>query len=145
MSPVPTCSEPSRLADKAWTELKSQDFACKPEIEVWTTVLRIRIRGSMPLTNGSGSCFFFIDLQDANKKQFFFKKLSCLLLFEGTCTMYIIFQRQKLKKKSQNSRNQGFSYYFCLMIEGSGSRSVPPTYGSGSGSRRPQKHPNPQH
>jgi hypothetical protein len=21
-------------------------------------------------------------------------------------------------KKSQNSRNQGFSYYFCLMIEG---------------------------
>ena len=34
VSPVPTCSEPSRLADKAWTELKSQDFACKPEIEV---------------------------------------------------------------------------------------------------------------
>ena len=23
-------------------------------------------------------------------------------------------------KKSQNSRNHGFSYYFCLMIEGSG-------------------------
>ncbi len=25
-------------------------------------------------------------------------------------------------KKSQNSRNQGFSYFFCLMIEGSGIR-----------------------
>jgi CRISPR/Cas system-associated protein Cas10 (large subunit of type III CRISPR-Cas system) len=25
------------------------------------------------------------------------------------------------KKKSQNRRNQGFSYYFCLMFEGSGS------------------------
>jgi hypothetical protein len=32
-------------------------------------------------------------------------------------------------KESQNSRNQGFSYYFCLMIEGSGSG--PHTNGSG--------------
>jgi hypothetical protein len=40
-------------------------------------------------------------------------------------------------KKSQNSRNQCFSYYFCLMIEGSGSRSgagsVSLTNRSGSG------------
>jgi hypothetical protein len=41
-----------------------------------------------------------------------------------------------VKKKSQNSRNQGFSYYFCLMIEGCGSGSVPLT--NGSGSRRPK-------
>jgi hypothetical protein len=34
--------------------------------------------------------------------------------------------------KSQNSRNQGFSYYFCVMIEGSGSGSIPLTNGSGS-------------
>ncbi len=50
--------------------------------------------------------------------------------------IYIIFQIQKVIKKSQNSRNQGFSYYFCLLIEGSGS--VPLTNGSrsrsGSGS-----------
>ncbi len=39
------------------------------------------------------------------------------------------------KKKSQSSRNQGFSYYFPLVIEGSGS--IPLTNGSGSGSRRP--------
>ncbi len=59
---------------------------------------------------------------------------------------YIIFQRWKVKKKSQNSRNQGFSYYFCLMTEGfrpragdgSGSGSIPLTNGSGSGSRRPK-------
>ncbi len=44
--------------------------------------------------------------------------------------IYIIFQRKKAKKKSQNSRNQGFSTYFCLMIEGSGS--IPLTNGSGS-------------
>ncbi len=39
---------------------------------------------------------------------------------------------------SLNSRNQGFSYYICLMIEGSGSGSragsgIPLTNGSGSG------------
>jgi hypothetical protein len=36
---------------------------------------------------------------------------------------------------TQNSRNQGFSYYFCLKIEGSGSGSgsMPLTNGSGSG------------
>jgi hypothetical protein len=39
---------------------------------------------------------------------------------------------------AQNSRIQGFSYYFCLMIKGSGSRSIPLTNGSGSGSWRPQ-------
>jgi hypothetical protein len=27
----------------------------------------------------------------------------------------------KVIKQSQNSRNQGFSYYFCVMMEGSGS------------------------
>ncbi len=42
-------------------------------------------------------------------------------------------QRKKVKKKSQNSRYQGFSYYICLMIEGSGSGSIPLTNGSGSG------------
>ncbi len=47
---------------------------------------------------------------------------------------YIIFLRWKVPKKSQYSKNQGFSYYFCLMIEGSGS--VPLT--NGSGSRRPK-------
>ncbi len=34
--------------------------------------------------------------------------------------------------KSQNSRNQGLSYYFCLMIEGSGTGSVLLTNRSGS-------------
>jgi hypothetical protein len=41
------------------------------------------------------------------------------------------FSKIKSNKKSQNSRNQGFSYYFCLMKEGSGS--VPLTNGAGSG------------
>jgi hypothetical protein len=50
------------------------------------------------------------------------------------------FSKKKVKKKSQNSKNQAFSYYICLMIEGfgSGSGSIPLTDGSGAGSRRPK-------
>ncbi len=44
------------------------------------------------------------------------------------------FSKIKCQKYSQNSRNQGFSYYFCMMIEGSGSGSIPLTSGSGSAS-----------
>jgi hypothetical protein len=35
--------------------------------------------------------------------------------------IYVIFQIYKSIKKSQNSRNQCFAYYFCLIIDGSGS------------------------
>ncbi len=38
---------------------------------------------------------FVIDLQDANKTLIFVNNFFCLLLFEG---VYIIFQRQKVKK-----------------------------------------------
>ncbi len=80
---------------------------------------------------------FDSDLQDSNKKVF--------LLITFWRNIYITCQREKVIKKSQNSRNQGYSYYFCLMIDGSGSRMVladpdpggPNTYesyGSGSGS-----------
>jgi hypothetical protein len=44
------------------------------------------------------------------------------------------FLRKKGIRESQNISNQSFSYYFCLMKEGSGSR--PLTNESGSGSRR---------
>jgi hypothetical protein len=45
----------------------------------------------------------------------------CPKTYETTLTSFF--------KKSQNSRNQGFSYYFCLMIEGSGYGSVHHTNG----------------
>ncbi len=81
---------------------------------------------------------FIIDLQDANQKIIFLTKFFCRLLFEGTFTSF--FKGKKVKKKSQNSRNEGFPDYFCLMIEGSrpGSGSIPLTNGSGSGTRRPK-------
>ncbi len=84
---------------------------------------------------------FIIDLQDANQKIIFLTKFFCILLFEGTFTSFFK-GFTVVKKKSQNSRNQGFPYYFCLMIEESGagsvarSGSIPLT--TGSGSRRPK-------
>jgi hypothetical protein len=56
---------------------------------------------------------FVVDLQDANKNHF---------------------SKMKSSKEVTKSRNQGFSYYFCLLIEGCGS--VPQS--NGSGSRRPE-------
>jgi hypothetical protein len=53
-------------------------------------------------------------------------------------------QSWKVMKKLQKSRIQGFSYYFCLMMEGSeagsgsGAESVLVTNGSGCGSGRPK-------
>jgi hypothetical protein len=77
---------------------------------------------------------FVIDLQDACKK----------LIFNTIFSAYYFlkvhlhhFSKIKCQEGSQISRNQGFSYYFCMMIEGSGtgsgSGSIPLTSGSGSG------------
>ncbi len=52
-------------------------------------------------------------------KNYFLFKVFCLLLFEARFTSFL------KDKKSQNSKNQDFSYYFCLMIEGSGSEPHP--------------------
>jgi hypothetical protein len=52
---------------------------------------------------------FVIDLQEANKNLFL--KDFLLITFEGTFTSFF------KGKKSQNSRNQGFSYSFCFMIK----------------------------
>ncbi len=91
--------------------------------------IRIRIRGSIPLTNGSGSGFgsgswirilLFSSLT--------FKMPAKNLFFNTIFSAYYFlklhlhnFSKIKSQKESLNSRNQGFSYYFCMMIEGSGS------------------------
>ncbi len=70
------------------------------------------------------SAIFVIYLIEANKK---LSKFFCLLLFESAFTSFF---KDKVIRKSQNSMNQGISYYFCSMIVGSGF--APLTYGSGS-------------
>ncbi len=81
---------------------------------------------------------FIIDLQDANKKQTFFNKFSCILLFEGTFTLF--FNDKKSKRSHKTVWIKVFLLYINLMIEGSGSSarsgSIPLT--NGSGSRRPK-------
>jgi hypothetical protein len=67
---------------------------------------------------------FVSDLQDDNSN---FCCFLYFLRFTFWSYIYINCQRLKVIKKSQNSGNRGFSYYFCLIIEGSGAR----TNGSG--------------
>ncbi len=79
----------------------------------------------MPLTNGSGngfgsgSFYFHHWPSRCQQKIIFFVKVFLRIIFEGTFTSFF------KDKKSKRSRNQGFSYYFCLMEEeswaGSGS------------------------
>ncbi len=91
--------------------------------------------GHLTFLYRSGSSDLYLWLKDPApalfvkipKKCFFSPSFFCLLLFEGTLTSFFT------DKKSQNGQEiKGFSYYFCLMIERSGS-----VY-NGSGSGRPQ-------
>ncbi len=96
------------------------------DILVW---IRFWIHGSMPLTNESesGSCYFRHWSSRCQQKLIFFN-FSWLLLFECTFTSFF---KVKKSKSHKSTRNQGFSYYFSLMIEGSGYGTTPLTNGSG--------------
>ncbi len=101
--------------------------------------------GWMTLTNGSGSWIWILlyssDLLYSSltfkmpAKNEFFKIIFSAYYFLKLHLQH--FSKIKSEKESQNCRNQGFSYYFCITIEGSGSRagsgSIPMTSGSGSG------------
>jgi hypothetical protein len=90
---VSTDNTGSKIQDENQAVLRIHD------ILMW---IRIRIRGSMPLTNGSVSwirildtdpAFFVIDRQDANKK--LIKKIFCFLLFEGISTSFFKYKKSK--------------------------------------------------
>jgi hypothetical protein len=110
------------------------------DILVW---IRIRIRGSMILTNGSGSgfgfgsgSFYFHPWSSRCQQKTNLKKVCLHITFWRY--FYIIFQRQKVKKKSQTVKIKVFWLYDRR--SGAGSGSIPMTNGSGSGpgSRRPK-------
>ncbi len=76
---------------------------------------------------------FVIDLQEANKKTNLKKSFSAYYFL----TVHLHhFSKIKSQKVVTHSRNQEFSYFFCLIIEGSRSGSMLLT--TGSGSRRPK-------
>ncbi len=118
------------------------DFSMQIRIRIFM-LIRFRIRRSMPLTNGSGSgswirilLFSSLTFKMPAKNKFFHTILSACYFLKVN---FYYFSKIKSQKESQNSRIQGFSYYFCMMIEGSGSESragsgsIPLTGGSGSG------------
>ncbi len=97
-----------------------------PVLRIYDILVWIRIRES-------GSCYFHHWPSRRQQKT---------ILFQIFPAYYFLkvhlhhFSKIKSPKKSQNSRKQAFSYYFCLMIEesgaGSASRSILLTNGSGS-------------
>jgi hypothetical protein len=100
------------------------------DILVW-----IRIRGSMPLTNGSGSFYFRHGHSRGQTKNKFFLKFFCLLLFEGTFTLFF-----KDKKYKRSHKTVGIMVFILFLLDdresvsgpGAGSGSIPLTCGSGS-------------
>ncbi len=76
---------------------------------------------STPTLRRWGSCLCF---------KFILQKHTVRMRIRSTGTFTSFFK--------DNSRNHGFSYYFCWMIERSGAGSVLVTNGSGSGSGRPK-------
>jgi hypothetical protein len=71
--------------------------------------IQIRIRGSVPLTTGSGPvsdpALFINGFQDANKKYIF-----CLSLFEGTFTS--VFKDKKSYRRYKSRVEIKFFFYF---------------------------------
>jgi hypothetical protein len=91
---------------------------------------------------GSGSCYFRHWPSRCQQETYFLTQFFSTYYFLKLHLHH--FWKIKSQKESQNSGNQGFSYYFCMMIQGSGSRagsgsgSIPLTSGSESGSGRPK-------
>jgi hypothetical protein len=70
-------------------------------ILVWIRIwIRIRIRGSMPLTNGSGSCYFRHRPSRYQHKTNLKIKFFCLLLLEVTFTSFFIDKKSKISHKT---------------------------------------------
>ncbi len=102
------------------------------DILVW-----IRIRGSMPLTNGSrsGSGSIFInDLQDANKNLIKKKKFSAYYFLK--VLKHYLLKKVKSQKEVTKQQKSKFFLLFLLNVRRIGSGSIHLTNGSGSGSRR---------
>jgi hypothetical protein len=130
--------------------VRPYQYVSKAVLRIYDILGWIRIRGSMPLTSGSESgswirilLFSSLTFKKSAKNQFF------NIIFSAYYFLKLHlhhFSKIKSQNESQNSRNQGFSYYFCMMIEGSesgsragsGSGSIPLTSGSGSGFGRPK-------
>ncbi len=142
----------ARILQHGQNKAKGAKKVHRLALKVWNTSTN-QCSGSMTFWGGSWSgsldpsfwlldpdpAIFIIELQHTSKKLIFNKIFSAYYYLKVHLHH---FSKIKSQKESQNIRNQGFSYYFCMMIRGSGSgsvaRSIPLTSGSGSGSWRPK-------
>ncbi len=69
----------------------------------------IRIRGSMAMTNGSGSCYFRHWPSRFQQKTNFLNKFFCLLLLEGTFTPFF-----KDKKSKTSHKTAGIKVFLTI-------------------------------
>ncbi len=93
-------------------------FYLKTSVRIRDILVWIRVQGSLPLTNNLAP--------SRHQQKYFFP---CLFAYYFSKVHLHHSSKIKSRKESQTSRNKGFSYYFCLMLEGSGS--VSRRYGSG--------------
>ncbi len=95
---------------------------------------RIRIRRSMPVTNGSESVSCISSFTFKTPAKQLIKKVCLSIAF----WRYILHHFSKIKSQKEVTKQyewRFFLLFFCLMIEGSGT-AIPLT--NGSGSRRPK-------
>ncbi len=79
-----------------WEKRRSKSPYVLPPVQWIIEILfRIRIRGSVPLTYGSGSCFFSLVADKVPTKNKFFFEVFLLLFFEGTFTSVFIDKKSK--------------------------------------------------
>ncbi len=90
-------------------------FLSKPVLRLHDILVWIRI--SDPYADPDPS-IFIIDLQDEQNNKFSYKSFSAYYFLKVLLHHF----SKVISQKSQNSGNQGFSYHFCLIIQGSGSR-----------------------
>ncbi len=72
------------------------------------------------LTDPDPALFVLQDLHDDNKKYFLSLILYAYFFFKGIYMVHLHHSSKiKNQKKLENSRNKGFSSFFCLLMEGS--------------------------
>ncbi len=101
-----------------------------PVLRIRDILVRIRIRGTVPLANEFGS-WYFREWPSRRQLKFFFSNIFCFLLLKLHLHHFSKIKCHKEVTTQQELRF--FLLYFCLIIEGSGAGSVPLTNGSGSG------------
>ena len=84
------------LVEKFRSGSLTRMFCVSPVFRIHDILVWIRIRGSMPLTNGSGSCYFRHRPSRCQQKTNFLFYFFCLLLFEDTFTSFF---KDKMSKR----------------------------------------------